>query len=147
MSSPHRTMRRGGLLAVAVVAAIALVGCLNPTQQRSYDLLNNTRVQNGRRKLNGHELAQRKAQAWAEKMAREQRMYHSNLTDGMGNCWRSLGENVGYATTIQGVHDLWWSSAPHKKNILDTKWNGVGVGVAKASNGYYYLAHVFVQTC
>ena len=37
----------------------------------------------------------RKAQAWAEHLARIGRLEHSNLSAGISYRWRSLGENVG----------------------------------------------------
>lgn len=143
----HRTLKPAAAAVATLLAAVLLTACLNEDQQKSFDLLNQRRVKSGRRELVVHDLAQKKAQAWAEKMARERKMSHSNLRDGMGTCWRSLGENVGYASSIAAVHNLWWNSTPHRNNILGTQWNGVGVGVARASNGQWYLAHVFVQTC
>lgn len=140
--------RQLGLGILAVLAtAFLLTACLNEDQQKSFDLLNQRRAQNGRPALKLHDLAQKKAQAWAEKLAREKKLYHSNLRDGMGSCWRNLGENVGYANSIARVHDLWWNSPGHKANLLNTVFTGVGVGVAKASNGQFYVVHVFVRPC
>lgn len=102
--------------------------------------------------------AQTKAQAWAEKMAREQKTSHSNLWAGLTGCLTGVGENVGWASTTRGVHDAFMKSAYHRNNILsittieggkrrDRRWTGVGVGYAIGKNKMVYIAEVFVRRC
>jgi uncharacterized protein YkwD len=38
------------------------------------------------------------------------------------------------------------ASPAHRSNILGTKWNGVGVGVAHRG-GDVYVVQVFIKTC
>ena len=108
--------------------------------------LNNDRVANRRAPLRTQAAAQAKAQAWANRLAREGRMYHSNLRDGINVKWCSLGENVGYGSSVQGIERAYMKSPGHRANILNPKWNGVGVGHATRGSRIYTV-HVFIKTC
>jgi uncharacterized protein YkwD len=108
--------------------------------------LNKDRVANRRAALRSQSAAQAKAQAWANRLAREGRMYHSNLRDGINVKWCSLGENVGYGPSVQSIENAYMKSPSHRANILNTKWNGVGVGYATRGNRVYTV-HVFIKTC
>ena len=56
------------------------------------------------------------------------------------------GENIGKNVwTSQQVIDCWMASPSHKKNIERPQFTKIGVGVARASNGYYYVAQEFAQ--
>ena len=90
--------------------------------------------------------AQRKAQAWAEKLARENKLYHSTLPDGIKVKWCSIGENVGYGPSVPAIEDAYMKSPGHKANIMNTKWNGVGVGYATNGNRIFTV-QVFIKTC
>lgn len=120
---------------------------LNRDQRISLALLNNTRADNNLALLTINQSAQRKAQAWAEKLATEEKLYHSNLREGLDTCWHKLNENVGNARTISKIHELWWSSTAHRECILNANYKEIGIGVKKAHNGHYYVAHVFVAPC
>ena len=83
-------------------------------------------------------------------MARTGQLAHSNLSDGLGSLrWRSLGENVGYSSptsnTLLTIHNLFVKSAPHRANLLNSKFTHMGVGVAKDSRGRVWVAEVFAQ--
>lgn len=131
--------------ALAVTAVLVLGACLAPDQQSALDALNASRRSNGRGALVTQADAQAKAQAWAERLARENRLYHSNLTDGIRVKWCSLAENVGYGPSIQAVQNGFMNSPDHRKNVLGS-FNGVGVGVAHRGKTVF-VVHVFIRTC
>lgn len=135
--------KRAALAVLVLLAAVVLGACMNPQQQETFDLVNASRAQAGLPALAFDAEAQTKAQAWAEKMAAENRLYHSNLASGMSG-WRLLAENVGYGGSIAGVHDAFMKSAGHKANILDRRVTHAGTGVARG-NGRTWVVHVFVQ--
>lgn len=108
--------------------------------------LNKDRVANRRAALRSQSAAQAKAQAWANRLAREGRMYHSNLRDGINVKWCSLGENIGYGPSIQSIENAYMKSPVHRANIVNPKWNGVGVGHATRGSRVYTV-HVFIKTC
>jgi uncharacterized protein YkwD len=75
-------------------------------------------------------------------MARQHRLYHSDLTKVC--CYRSVGENVGYATTLYRVHRALMNSPAHRSNIMGTRWDSIGVGVVQ-SGGYLWVTEIFRQ--
>jgi uncharacterized protein YkwD len=64
------------------------------------------------------------------------------LTAGVETDWRVLGENVGAAGSVGDVHALFMNSAPHRRSILDGRFDRVGTGVTEAQ-GRYYVVQVF----
>jgi len=133
-----------------MATAMILSACLTPEQDSVLSELNADRRANNRTTLAVQADAQVKAQAWAEKLAREGKLYHSNLSDGIGVRWCSLGENVGYGGSVASVQDAYMRSSGHKANVLSTAWNGVGVGYAKGKvNGHnvVFTVQVFIKTC
>lgn len=148
---PTSNRRKLTAVAVAVMVVSLLAGCLNANQRTVAELVTSSRATAGLPKLLTQNDAQRKAQAWAEKMARENKLYHSNLRDGMGGVkWCQLGENVGYGPSIQSVHTAYMKSPGHKANIMSNAWNGIGVGYAESNHGgvkRIWTVHVFVKTC
>ena len=145
-TSPLRHSRKVTVVALLAAVSLLLSACLGSAQTQVLNELNADRAANSRSTLPVQADAQRKAQAWAEKLARENKLYHSNLPDGIGTTWCSLGENVGYGPSIAAVQDGYMKSSGHKANILSTKWNGVGVGYAKNGNRVYTV-QVFIKTC
>jgi uncharacterized protein YkwD len=139
------TVRRAAIGA-ALVAVLLLTACLGPEQTTASKLVNTSRAAAGLRALGTQAEAQAKAQAWAEKLAREGKLYHSTLGDGIRIRYCSIGENVGYSQTLAKVQAAFMASAGHKANILGTKWNGVGVGVAHRGRDVY-VVQVFIKTC
>lgn len=144
----QQVARRLRLLGLVALLVVALTGCLNPEEQSLFDKVNALRAANGVRALGGNNDLDAKAQAWARQMAADNRMYHSNLTDGLSQLnWRALGENVAWATdgpdVISRIHTLLTNSAPHRANMLNPAFTHVGIGVARAANGNVYVAEVF----
>ena len=141
------TVRRS-LLAAALVVAVSLAGCLNTQQQSVLNELNADRRANGRTVLPAIlQAAQDKAQAWAEHLARQGALSHSNLSAGMsGVRWCGLAENVGYGGSVAAVEDQFMASSGHRTNLLGTQWDVVGVGYAR-SGSRHYVVQFFVNLC
>jgi uncharacterized protein YkwD len=140
------TTKRGLAIAVLFVALSLLTACLSSAQSEVLTELNADRKANRLTALSTQADAQRKAQAWAEKLARENKLYHSTLSDGIKVRWCSLGENVGYGGSVAAIEDAYMASPGHKANIVNTKWNGVGVGYARNGNRVFTV-QVFIKTC
>lgn len=146
-ASPLSSSTRRKVVVATVLCAMALLtGCLRSTQSQVLSELNADRSANKLRTLAIQADAQNKAQAWAEKLARENKLYHSTLSDGIKVKWCSLGENVGYGPNVPAIEDAYMNSAGHRANILSTKWNGVGVGYA-TNGSRVYTVQVFIKTC
>lgn len=148
MTDSRRSIAR--LVAGAtLVLALALAACqpaATPEQEQVRAALNASRTAQRLPALLAHGQAQSKAQAWAEKLARDGRLSHSRLSDGISVRWCNLGENVGMGGSIAAVQNAYMSSPDHRNNILDTKWTGVGTGYAKRGTTVYTV-QVFIRTC
>lgn len=144
----RRPRSRRPMLAVSglAMAAVLLAGCLNPKQESVRTAMTQDRHAHNLQQLPVQRDAQAKAQAWAERLASDGYLHHSNLTDGIHVRWCSLGENVGMGPTVQAIEQAYMASPGHRANILATRWNGVGVGYAKRGNTVYTV-QVFIKTC
>lgn len=139
--------RRGrlGFVAVLMTGAFLLAACgMTPDQQHAFDKVNGSRSSRSIATLAQDNTAQEKAQAWAEHLASSNRLAHSDLAAGMDRGWKRLGENVGYGSSVGGVHQQFMESASHRANILNNKFTHVGVGVAQG-HGRTFVVHVYVQ--
>jgi uncharacterized protein YkwD len=145
-TTSHRPARRVAALALLVATLSLLTACLTPEQDTALKAMNKDRSAYKLRVLPTQADAQRKAQAWAEKLARENTLYHSKLSDGIRANWCSLGENVGYGPSIQAIETAYMNSPGHKANIVSTKWNGVGIGHAR-NGSRVFTVQVFIKTC
>jgi uncharacterized protein YkwD len=110
-------------------------------QRRIVELVNQSRARYGRAGVALRTYLRDKAQAWAEKMAREGHLSHSHLSDGVPRGWRGLAENVGYGNSIVQVHNAFMSSPPHRANLLGN-YNHIGTGYATGF-GRVWIVQVF----
>jgi uncharacterized protein YkwD len=107
-------------------------------------LLNSYRTSHGVAALAAAADARSKAQAHAEDMAGQQRLYHDNLASGLNDDWYTVGENVGEGGSIDSINQAFINSSEHRSNMVDPSFNYVGVGVAQDANGRYWVCEVFV---
>ncbi|MFN8017310.1 MAG: CAP domain-containing protein [Acidimicrobiales bacterium] len=126
--------------------ALVASGCLSPGQARALELVNADREAVGLRSLPPSVVAAEKAQAWADRLAAEDALYHSTLSDGITVRWCSLGENIGYGPTVAAVEHAYMGSPTHRTNILRANWSGLGTGVARR-HGEVWVVQVFIRTC
>ena len=142
---PTSTLRPRRALALVAVTSIALTGGLTRQEQSALTLLNEERSRAGLPALSVDEDAQAKAHAWAEKLAGEQSLSHSNMAAGIEGSWRLLGENVAMGGSIDGLHQALMGSAGHRARLLDSRFTHVGIGIARGADGKLYIAQVFVS--
>ena len=146
MDAKAGSRTRLAIVACALVTLLVATACIGPNQTEVLNALNQDRQAHGLRALPIQNEAQAKAQAWAEKLARENRLYHSNLRDGFGPGWCSLGENVGLGPSVDSIERAYMNSPGHRANILASKWTHVGVGYAKRGNTVFTV-QVFYKQC
>lgn len=130
--------------ALAVLAVLVLSGCLNEQERSALAMVNDERGRAGVAPLQTDADAQQKAEAWAAKMAREQRLSHSNVAAGINGGWRRLGENVAAAASVGDLHRVLMGSGSHRSRLLDGRFTHVGIGIARGADGKLYTAQVFV---
>ena len=144
-TAPTRKKVRYSVALIAVIALL-LSGCLSTGQSNALTAMNRDRNRSGLRSLSLQADAQAKAQGWANRLARENRLYHSTLTSGIRSRWCNLGENVGYGSATSSIEGSFMASSGHRANIVSSKWNGVGIGVASNGNRVF-VVQVFIKTC
>ncbi|HEX4867740.1 MAG TPA: CAP domain-containing protein [Acidimicrobiales bacterium] len=141
----RRRSRRPLLLLVASLVAMVVLGACTPEQNESSRLVNDARGAYGIPGLMMHGQMNDKAQAWAEHMAAEGRISHSDLTAGAPDGWTLLGENVGVGYSLQQIQDAYMNSPAHRANILDRRFTHVGYGVAYGADGRIYSVQYFMR--
>ena len=145
-------MRR---IAVALLSALALVVVpaapssfamsTSTFDKRLHDQTNDARKNHDLRALKRGSCLDRYAQRQAQRMAKQQRMYHQDLSVVLKRCKaRTVGENVAYGfTTPKANIRGWMNSTGHRRNMLSRKFSRLGIGVAKDKKGRTYTVQVF----
>jgi len=65
--------------------------------------------------------------------------------------WYRCGEDIGFTTATWGttsakyIYSLWRNSAPHWALMMSSRYNYVGIGVARRSNGATYASILFLE--
>jgi uncharacterized protein YkwD len=148
MIRSQNPLRWGRLLALILGIVILFTSCQPRTRTNPPGLptLNHDRNVRNVSIVRYDPMLQRKAQRWAHKLARENRLYHSNLASGVSGCWRNIGENVGYGGSIAAIHRAYMRSPSHRANILNSAYDRVGLGVAR-NGSRVFTVQVFLHSC
>lgn len=127
-----------------------------PTEQEQWpsellSLINESRIAAGLPPLTWSPELARAAQAHAEDCARRNQGSHVG-SDGAplvtrigreGSAARWASENWANAQSVQHAFALWWNEAPgrdpHRRNILNPRYTEIGIGVATAQWGTYFI--------
>ncbi len=137
------------LLAVgsAVKAPPAEAGTVDD-EQLFVQLINQVRADVGLPALSVHPELTSGARSWAAAMSSNDQLAHApDMTVGVTAPWTVLGENVG----VHGIHDpnqlfqAFVASPAHYQNLVDPRFQYVGVGVIHASaTGKLWTTHRFM---
>lgn len=133
-------MRRLLVSTVAFLLLLLATAC-TPEQIDAFVRVNHERASIGLPMLDVSPEAAIKAQAWAERLSAEGRIWHSG-TGIDGDWWWAVGENVGRGYSIEQVHEAFMASPSHRANILEPFWTHMGVGVAW-NGDVVTVVHVF----
>jgi len=81
---------------------------------------------------------------WSKSQAKSKKMSHNpKYSSQIPKGWTAAGENVAYGYAPKAVTKAWWNSPGHKANMLNKKYNYIGIGIAKDSSGRFYYTQVF----
>jgi uncharacterized protein YkwD len=61
-----------------------------------------------------------------------------------GVTYRSSGENVASASSLTRAHRALWASPSHRGNLLEGRFNKVGIGVVRSDDGRVWVTQLFV---
>ena len=67
---------------------------------------------------------------------------HQNLRPYLAT-FNTVGENVGYASSVARVHSALVQSAPHYANMTNAAFAYVGIGIVQTADGRVWIAQVF----
>jgi len=106
--------------------------------------INTVRANQGLARLKINANLTDKARKWAGRMAAQDRIWHSNLRDGVSARWQKLGENVGMGPSVAALHEAFVKSPRHYANLVDPAFRYVGLGVVTV-DGRSFVSEVFMQ--
>lgn len=85
------------------------------------------------------------ARAWSVLMATVGSISHNPALRALpAVAWTALGENVASNWDVQATHDALVNSPPHLANMVDPRFNGVGIGVVQTASGELFVTEVFM---
>jgi uncharacterized protein YkwD len=140
---------------LAALAVALLSGTLTSCESTKAELdavrneVNASRAAAGLGPLRENSTLDVKADAWAQGMRDQCRIWHSTLSNGAPPEWRKLGENVGMGGSIDQVHTAYLNSPGHRANILDPAFTQIGTAAVWGTcRGYrtVFTVHVFMAT-
>ena len=109
-------------------------------------LTNQARTSAGLRPLGSSSALSSVAASWSAHMASSHQLGHNpNLASEVSG-WAMIGENAAMAWSAAQAQSVLMGDAAHRANILQPRYNRVGVGVARASDGSMWFTVDFMQT-
>jgi uncharacterized protein YkwD len=119
---------------------------------RVLNLINSARGAAGLDTLRSDPRLDRVARRHATYMARSGRLAHQSPEGDPQTRIQAIvphsglaGENVAQARTLLRAHRAIWASPSHRSNLLDPRYDSVGVGVVRDSSGGWWVCQVFAQ--
>ena len=154
--TPVRTLLSAALVAVGVLGGTLTVAPAAPAEAASlsaavyggqaFRATNHQRATHDRRRF-GHSLClHRFAARQAERMARQERIFHQDLGPVLRRCHMDfVGENVavGFPTGDSVVDQGWMKSPEHRDNILEPRFRRMEVVARLGADGRWYASQVF----
>jgi uncharacterized protein YkwD len=124
-------------------------GYLPSDETRVQNLLNATRTVKGLAKLARNDKLVGMARRQADRMAAKGSIYHNpslgaEMTSS-GLSWQKAGENVGMGPNVDLIEQAFLDSPHHYENIVDAKYDTVGIGVVDGADGRRYVVQVFAD--
>lgn len=141
-----RSTRSAGLVTagVAVAGLVAAPPASAATsQQQLTSTTNHARVDHDRHTYRVASDLNRVAQRWASSMAAHHKLAHNPNYSRQICCWSAAGENVGVGSSVAAVQRAFMHSSSHRSNILSRTFREIGIGVARGSDGRYYVDEIF----
>jgi hypothetical protein len=133
-------------LAIGATLATSATAFASSEESRFTSLTNQERTSRGGRAMATKSDLVAIARRHSQRMADRGYIYHNdNLPNEVSGDWRMLGENVGRGGSVDAIHQALMNSAPHRRNILEPRFNQVGIGTVIAEDGRIYVTEVFAQ--
>lgn len=122
-------------------------------EQNAWRLLNADRAAQGRAPLPLDPALSAIARAKSEDMRDRRYFSHVSPTYGtvrdmlahFGYPAASAGENIAHHATVERAQIAFLSSAGHRRNVLSSSWQKVGIGVAFDRDGFVYVTQLYAR--
>lgn len=151
-------MRRFGVVLLAVVLIFTYVPSASAgvakdhkvatiqrrLERQMFRLINRFRRAHDRKALDMVGRINKFAERHSRKMARQDRIFHSDLSFWKPSDWTMAGENVGAGGSVASLFDAFLHSRPHRKNILRRIFRLVGIGVYVDDSDVVWVTTDFV---
>ncbi len=59
--------------------------------------------------------------------------------------YRGVGENIAHHANVEKAQAAFMSSDGHRRNVLGSQWDKVGIGVSIDENGFVYVTELFAR--
>ncbi len=122
-------------------------------EQIAGNLLNSDRMRYGLPPLTVSAELSRLARIKSEEMRDLHYFSHTSPTygdvrqmlTGFGHSFKGAGENIAHHATVEKSQAALLSSPGHRRNMLNSAYTHVGIGIALDENGYVYLTQIFTR--
>lgn len=126
---------------------------LSQDEQSMLDLINAERTKNGLSPLKANMEVMKVARVKAEDLSKNKYFSHQSPTYGspfdmlksFGVSYKSAGENIAGNSSVSAAHTSLMNSPGHRANILNSKYNYVGIGVYSDSRYGKVFVQMFIQ--
>lgn len=115
-------------------------------------MVNGARASEGLTRLTRDARLDRAAGAHAEVMRDEHQLAHeardgspSDRLEMAGVAAHTVGENVAHAADAAHAHRTLWQSPSHRSNLLESRFDTFGVGVARDTDGTLWVCELFAS--
>ncbi|MDO8684931.1 MAG: CAP domain-containing protein [Armatimonadota bacterium] len=130
-------------------------------EQRLVDLVNYERSWRGMNQLTIDPVLVEAARAHSEEMAEKDYFDHYSPTPELRTAmdrylaalghkpdWAYLGENLFYCSIVDAnrAHNRLMNSHGHRANILNPKFESIGVGIYKSPDGQFWVTQMFLAS-
>jgi hypothetical protein len=141
-------------LAAAAVTLLVLTGlsaaptdAAEPgTEAQFVAAVNNVRAGRGLPPLAVHNELVGVARNWTDQMVAAGAISHNpNLANMVSANWAVLGENVGVGYDVDGLMQAFINSAAHYRNLVEPRYDTIGVGVTWSPDGRMFTTHLFMD--
>lgn len=129
-----------------LVAARTPAKASEPTvEAQVLSLTNAARTSHGLAPLHSSSALSSIARSWSAHMAAAGSLVHNGSLASQVHGWSMIGENIAMAGSATQAQQLWMGSGGHRANILQPRYNRVGVGVTRSSDGRLWFTVDFEQ--
>lgn len=138
-------LKISALVALFLLLFVTAVYAVDAPEREVIDLVNAERAERGLPRLVVDGRLSKVAEEWSESMLSANTLAHNPDVANQVTGWTTLGENVGVGPTISAIHNAFMESPGHRDNVLDKRWDSIGVGVVRG-NDRVWVTQLFIES-